>query len=661
MSDPRILTTYSFAKNCPISEDGGIIRLAYIEVGSPDEAVRIKLERHELAAPSTPHYVALSYAWGDDKVKKDVLCNNEIIQVAENLYGALRRLRSIADVNETSSSSNLKGPFWIDAICIDQSNTKEKTSQVRLMKGIYSRAELVLAWLGEEDHEQIGELFDALENGIEVHENTHLSKLNTLQNMFKEVLDPRVPAHENLLASVLGDTLPLLLDMMPGQAPMDEPSKEEQSACVRILQLLHKLTGRPWFTRIWAVQEILLSRKAILLCGSHKIPWHSFCIGEKYILRTCQVEDPEQDGTPEGDNKYRLIADIIAIPIMTKSVRVQYGAQALSTLLPYLRKCRSTDPRDKIFGILGIASESRKLEADYSKGVAEVYAQATQAIIQESGSLFILSHMDDDYRVIKLPSWVPDWSIPLQPSREARLQEIEEGKPSASGDLKAKIFKMEDPFKLSLQGVLVDEMETILHGELGDEMQPQSMKILIRNKSKITAGEFKSLFDSVSWVLQQVSQVRGLSGIYRSSWEPIELAYICTISAGHIPQGYKYTEDESEKMLPEYTSKRKPMEIEDLYFQADETIQRLMGEASIQTQGKRVVRTRTGYLALVPRAVQMGDKIAVLKGGPMPFLLRPSGAGFSLIGDCYVHGIMKGEAVQATSGRAPVWETIILV
>jgi len=660
MSDTRTLTKYSFFEQCPIPDHGKSIRLVYIEVSSRDEPVRVRLERYEIGSPSTPHYVALSYVWGENAFKKDVLCNDSVIQVTENLYGALERLRSTADVNGTSSNPKLKGPFWIDAICIDQSNVNEKTSQVRLMGQIYSGAELVLVWLGEEDQEQIEELFDALENGIDVQENTQLSKLNTLQNMFKEVLDPRVPIHENLLASVLGDTLPLLLDMMPGQAPMDEPSKEEQRACERILQLLHRLTRRPWFTRIWVVQEILLSRKAILMCGPHKIPWHSFCIGEKYILRTCQVEDPEQDGTPEGDNKYRLIADINSIPIMSKSVRVQYGGRALGTLLPYLRKCKSTDPRDKIFGVLGVASEAGKLKADYAKSVAEVYAQATQAIIRESGSLCILSHMDQDYRAMKLPSWVPDWSIPLQPSREARLQEIEEAKHSASGDLKAEIFKNEDPLKLSLQGLLVDEVETIIHGELEDQMHPQVMRILIRSGSKITAGEFKSLFDSVSWFLQQVAQVRGLNGIYRSTWEPIELAYICTVSAGHIAQGYKYTEDESEKMLPEYTSIRQPMEIEDMYFQADETIQRLMGEASIQTQEKRVVRTRTGYLALVPRAVQKGDKIVVLKGGPVPFLLRPKGEEFSLLGDCYVHGVMNGEVIRGASGKAPGWENFTL-
>ncbi|TVY84888.1 Heterokaryon incompatibility protein 6 OR allele [Lachnellula suecica] len=603
MSDTRALSTFSFAEQCPIPETGRSIRLVYIEIDSVDETVRIKLERHEISSPSTPSYVALSYAWGDETAKKDVWCDGAAIKVTENLYGALQRLRNIADVNGTSSNPSFKGPFWIDAICIDQSNTNEKTSQVRLMGHIYTKAEIVLVWLGEENHEQIEVLFDALENGIEIQENTQLSKLNTLQNMFKEVLDPRIPVHENLLASVLGDTLPLLLDMMPGQAPMDEPSKEEQRA----------------------------------------------------------FEDPEQDGTLEGDNKYRLIADIKAIPIMTKSVRVQYGGRTLGTLLPYLRQCKSSDPRDKIFGVLGVASNIGKLDADYSKTVAEVYAQATLAIIHESGSLSILSHMDEGYRSSKLPSWVPDWSIPLQPSREARLQEMEDAKHSASSDLKAKIINTPDPLKLSLQGVLVDEIETILHGELGDDIHPQTMRILIRNGSKITAGEFKTIFDSVSWVLQQLAQVRGLSGIYRSTWEPIELAYICTILAGHIAQGYKYTEDESEKGMPDYTSIRKPTEIEDLYFQADETIQRLMGEASIQTQGKRVARTRTGYLALVPRAAQKGDQIVVLKGGPMPFVLRPSGKEYHLLGDCYVHGIMKGDAVQRTNGQDPAGELFTLI
>lgn len=669
MSDKRPLAADSFFEKFPIPDDGRTIRLVYIEAESPDDKLRLRVERYEINSSSTPHYVALSYFWGDPSARRAVLCNGIIIQVAENLYGALQRLRTTtttttsingsSSINGTAANSKFRGPFWIDALCIDLSNEREKTSQVQLMGPIYSKAELVLVWLGEEDQDDIEELFDALENGIDVGDNTQLSKLNTLQGMFKEVLDPRVPAHENLLASVLGDTLPLLLDMMPGQIPIGEPSREEQRACGKILQLLHNLTRRPWFTRIWVVQEILLSRKAILMCGPHQIPWHSFCIGEKYILRTCQVDDPEQDGTLEGDKKYRLIADIAAIPIMTKSIRLQYAAKTLGTLLPYFRKCKSSDPRDKVFGMLAIASSTADLVADYGMGVVEVYAQATKKIIQENGSLAILSHTDRGPRMKNLPSWVPDWSVPLQPSRVARLQEMEELQYSASGDVKTDLCLGETLSKLVLNGLLIDSVDSILISDGSDEqLQPELRRILVRNGSNITAGEFKSVFESVSWVMRQVTQARGLSGIYRSTWEPIELAWLCTISAGNIPQEYKYTEDENEKSMLEYLSIRKPVDIEELYFQANKAIERFMSEAEIQMQGKHVVRTQTGYFALVPADTRKGDKLVVLKGGPMPFVLRPAGKEFMLLGDCYIHGAMKGEAV---SGEVPAWQSFTLI
>jgi uncharacterized Fe-S cluster-containing MiaB family protein len=54
--------------------------------------------------------------------------------------------------------------------------------------------------------------------------------------------------------------------------------------------------------------------------------------------------------------------------------------------------------------------------------------------------------------------------------------------------------------------------------------------------------------------------------------------------------------------------------------------------------------SKRGYVGLFPRQTQKGDKIALLSGGRLPFVLRPVGNHFRLVGGCYMHGYMKGEA-----------------
>ncbi|KAK0714092.1 hypothetical protein B0T26DRAFT_650377 [Lasiosphaeria miniovina] len=80
--------------------------------------------------------------------------------------------------------------------------------------------------------------------------------------------------------------------------------------------------------------------------------------------------------------------------------------------------------------------------------------------------------------------------------------------------------------------------------------------------------------------------------------------------------------------------------------------------------GRRLVVTRKGYLGAAPRSAQVGDGVYVLAGGHVPFVLRRDQSGgsapstFWLVGDCYVHGLMHGEALRWEGSR---WEDVRLV
>ncbi|KAF5640054.1 uncharacterized protein FTJAE_4601 [Fusarium tjaetaba] len=102
--------------------------------------ISCKLETLNLLGDSID-YEALSYAWGSSGDQATIAVNNTTLQVTQNLKDALTYLRH----------DSKPRPLWIDAICINQSDVDERSSQVRLMGRIYSSASCVISWLGLED------------------------------------------------------------------------------------------------------------------------------------------------------------------------------------------------------------------------------------------------------------------------------------------------------------------------------------------------------------------------------------------------------------------------------------------------------------------------------------------------------------------------------
>ncbi len=125
----------------PLGPDN--IRLLRLMPHKNESRAEIKCELFEYnlqdAGKGTHLYEALSYTWGSSDKPRSISINEKTLPVTENLHAALLRLRD----------HSLERILWIDAICIDQENLKERGQQVRLMAGIYTKASRVLVWLGE--------------------------------------------------------------------------------------------------------------------------------------------------------------------------------------------------------------------------------------------------------------------------------------------------------------------------------------------------------------------------------------------------------------------------------------------------------------------------------------------------------------------------------
>ncbi|GAT26799.1 LOW QUALITY PROTEIN: hypothetical protein RIB2604_02104820 [Aspergillus luchuensis] len=110
---------------------------------SKDRAAPIKCQlfSYSLQNNIAQEYDALSYVWGDQTDGQSTISiNNQAFSGGKNLHSALLRLRGF----------EFERTLWVDAICIDQVNMREKEKQIQIMARIYEQASQVMVWSGEE-------------------------------------------------------------------------------------------------------------------------------------------------------------------------------------------------------------------------------------------------------------------------------------------------------------------------------------------------------------------------------------------------------------------------------------------------------------------------------------------------------------------------------
>ena len=149
------------------------------------------------------------------------------------------------------------------------------------------------------------------------------------------------------------------------------------------------LFGRPWFEGLWIQQEIRLAQSAVLICGFHKLSWPAFRkAAETLWLKT--IDDKEIGLLTYG-------------PIL-KERRRHVRALCISGLFPSLedlltqtRRCKCTDPRDRVYALLGLLDQKYDIVPDYEKPVAEVYQDMFKSYIKKQhtyGNLKLLAYCE---------------------------------------------------------------------------------------------------------------------------------------------------------------------------------------------------------------------------------------------------------------------------
>ena len=304
-------------------------------------SIECDLETFELG--NAPPFVALSYVWGDPNVTAEIQVLGTPKHITTNLFAALTRLRE-RDPNRR---------IWIDALCINQDDTLEKSHQVPLMRQIYGSADEVLSWLGKDD------------------EDTHLA-FALLERW----------AYAILSMSPSLDNWPIGKQIRQAIAMIERPFDEREWSAVK------SLFKRSYWERIWIVQEVSLAHRCILICGKYeiefeKVLWiHRVWVGGN--LQLARLEEAITDATyPEQFNDFMtIIRDRIDAKLHPSFEKYEGSpiAHALATFPCLLKRASSlsaTDARDKIYGLIGLLDlEMPPIQVDYGKCAADVYTSA---------------------------------------------------------------------------------------------------------------------------------------------------------------------------------------------------------------------------------------------------------------------------------------------
>jgi len=590
------------------------------ECVDPNAAVRCSLHKVSLTSDRAvdKKFEALSHTWGTtpaEEEEEDILVDGRTFPVRKNVAAVLRRFSLRPGI--------VSWKVWIDAVCINQQDRSETLQQISLMRRIYSQATRVSVWLGQD-------------------------------------------------------------------------SKWED------------VVTHPWWSRVWVIQEAVLNKKLCFMYGSTMLlPWE-------------KVEKGLTKKTPSGNI---VVGD--AFRIINRLRQKAPAARNMwdPSILMLLYECRSlgcADPRDRIYGVLGLApmllafGVGTASPGDGSVTTASLYANLVRKVIKETGSLDILNFArawrhdqtipdQDRVEMANLPFWAPNWMV--KTSRDpAPLLDWSDTTFGAAGRYKAgKLLNAilengSDSRQLILRGVRHD---MIL--DVGDPWHPNTQSDAALPISRDGIPELQQ------W--ERLAFTYDSKGDFTRRKEDLLRTYIADFDDEYVTPNRRdlsvYVESwcdgvgwakesasspspslpKSESQLREnaawgkHTKKlmddSRPLMMSDVHgnlFRSIPQVQAMKDRLELQRHAatkylayakriydvcahRRLLVTKQGYIGLAPWNANIGDVVAVLYGGETPFLLRPrrSEPGvYRFVGECFVQGLMGGEAMSEETAAAKV-------
>ena len=562
----------SEAMYVPLNDSVDEIRYILLHQGGFTSSIHCDIFHRNLE--DNDEYEALSYTWGDASDTLPIQIGSHTLNITKNLHIALQHLRL----------GDKPRKLWVDAICINQKDIPERNLQVPKMRRIYENAKAVISWLGLPD------------------ENTHLA--------FELV--------ERLGARGMGEDIIV--------SALTNPKESAN------WKALLDLCGREYWQRVWVNQEVVSASQVSLQCGSRNMSWMDLgklarVVGDHFGIAL--QNSALYDG---GLTKLMNPSKLRSLQVMKEE-----GKRApLHLLILATRSHHCSDPRDKVYGMVGIARECQEhsFPIDYSLSVGEVYLRATRWMIEHSKKLDVITATYPQKPEHNLPSWAPDWTV-------SRLQNhLNEGYGAAGSSLSDAEFS-EDGRVLTTTGCFLGNVDAL--GTPFFELYPEArfsaqMKEVINGwlqvaqlgSSPVPYGKFSTTWEEerieAFWRTLILNKVQGPDKL-----EPERPRKIFDVARGaaQIPDDYR---------APGLNKDR---------FQ--DYVAPLATNLTNSIFNRRFFTSGHVIMGLGPAAVEKGDEAWILQGCDRPVILRREGERFKLVGEAYVHRFMNGEAFNYLS------------
>lgn len=642
----------------PLNKASEEIRLLELQP-APDMSSALRFKIVHISLPQAK-YKALSYVWGDPLMREHIEVEYECVDpstgysstdvvvttIGANLACALRYLRE-KDAVLT---------IWADAICIDQVDDDEKSAQIQKMKRIFEGAVEVLVWLGpaaddsDKAMDAIGEIGEEL---IGFDFSLSLPKY-TLLKRCEEVLRSRIWDDENPTDDQ-GKSLSSFLQKISGH-PLD---RLKRALPVRAMGALW---NRPWWSRVWVLQEFFVASEVSFACGARRVGGVPFCAGTvAYYWYHSHLTMLVQRWHYEATEFERQVINI-TVPLLVHWMAGACGSTNFKTntdlfgvilTAHYRGRIKASDPRDRIYGLLGLVTDTISLKPNYRKSTKEVYTEAMVTFFNDLG-LLPLSYCEQRQRREEIPSWVIDWTARIgNPLTEQLKQKNSEFGASGSSEPSFNCFIDGTNDANLIMTLCGAKVTSITHTSCSFY---ESRKGSVESCAKVYTKRFLQAngLDDETWkkfykpyiVLKDwLTTLKDVLVKYINSPEDISAICFDIMTVEGRSHWIPDTDDVEEyrimisllergasvKALMKYPRGRIGFSS---FFQALELI----------AGYKRIFATSTGHFGYAPEATEEGDTLVIFFGVGVPFVLRPVEDGqYRLIGGAYVSGIMHGE------------------
>jgi hypothetical protein len=574
------------------------------------QSERFTYELKTFSMNNAPPYESVSYVWGQND-RKFMLAfgDSTVLRITRSLFSALPLL----------SKHCQSGYLWIDQICINQSNLDERNHQVKYMGTVYKQAEKVFIFLGP---------------------MLHVIDPDGLLTLLHHVEKSRSEASTFMTAVRLRDSLENYI----------HPDYESSSRSALYWRDIVRLFQHPWFTRAWVFQELVLSN-VVMFAIDQKLAslgaifdlGHVVASLESQSLREFQ-HDLCLTRSP-GFQQLKLMADVRARRIVHGSIDPDLFWNILSQVAPI---CQSSNEQDTLYAFLGLLHDPRvEIWPDYSNSVSETFIQAASAVIVGRKSLDLLAYVDrapsQSASRALIPSWVPDWRL-----AQSVIVFNQRYFHAAMGRIHQPAFVMDNlqPFKRCLlaRGCTIDRITYVATSNFYSakpwaSRDPCSFLNLNEHLDRLMRHFGKSL-GMPQQVLERLLLVALAGGSEGSRstlhpWEIRRLLQTCHRYGRSIAQQQNSTGlDKQEAAILEPCR---------LFLKELRQLSRI-------ASGRRLFATKNLRLGLGPENVTVGDDVCVLHGSALPVVLH----GMTYVkGQCFLEGVMHGEAVKWSEDDAP--------